>query len=1155
MKRRRNTRLKRLLCLCLALILLVGTLPSTALANNGTEDSDAAETSAGDIATDMDAEEEAADSTDDASDSGAEAADTDADTAETGLPEGWSPGGGARTAGTGTADDVTSSIKFENGELSTSSGTVSEGSGITFTYTTYTFSIDWSVDFTSLGGDTLIAGDYFTFKVPAGLFGNDVTLDIKNSSGTVMATLTIDANGNGKVTFNNNVETLTNVSGDIELSAGYKEYTAGKEVNWSFEFGGESYKYSGTSAGYVTPAGTITDDVRKNGWQATAYKDTMGWISRINMQEEAWMGDVTVKDTLGSDQKMTTIIGSANSVYGYYGEDNCGTENYYGTSDSNMSNYYFAIAVVDWESMRNDYNQLIAWNIANNYTSISYYTGGTDPYDTSGTLITSMYATPTSSLSSGISAFMNSVMCEWVYGGNYLYMTPYTGGLKSVTVTDGGYTIVFPGDELNETSLYIRYFTKLTSPISPDTVWNKVEVSGTDIEGEDEATASISVKASITGTKGEILLYKYNANGTTPLSDVSFTLTEANVSYNSTESTSATGIVKFALVSNGSNGYAGTYTLKEDAAPSGYTLMDDIILTLNSDGEITAVNGTPISGGSNTIITDTNGNRICQISADQLALIVYNQEESTTTRTVMKVWEDNDNQSGARPTSIDVQLYANGTAEGNPVTLDAANDWSYTWSNLPEKQGGSVIDYIVKEVNVPAGYEASYDEETEGLTTITNYYLTVNAINGIVGKVWDDNDDQDGIRPTSIQVQLYADGIAVGDPVTLNEANSWSYEFEDLPEVNNGVEIVYEVKEVDIPSGYTVSYSSVASGFTITNSHTPETVDVSGTKTWDDNDDQDGKRPTSITVNLLADNAVIDSKTVTASDNWAYEWTGLPKYAAGVEITYTVSEDPVSDYATVVNVYDITNSYTPGETSRTVTKVWDDNNNQDGNRPASIQVQLYANEAVEGSAVTLDAANGWSYTWSNLPEMKNGTAVVYTVEETGVPTDYTAAYSTDGFTITNSYTPETVEKTVMKVWSDNNDQDGLRTDEITVQLNKDGDICGSAVILNEANNWSCTWSSLDKYDAGAEIEYEVKEINVPDGYTASYSTDTFTITNTHTTAATERTVTKVWDDANNQDGLRPDSITVHLKADGVLYMIPLPLMRVTAGPINGQIYR
>ena len=57
-------------------------------------------------------------------------------------------------------------------------------------------------------------------------------------------------------------------------------------------------------------------------------------------------------------------------------------------------------------------------------------------------------------------------------------------------------------------------------------------------------------------------------------------------------------------------------------------------------------------------------------------------------------------------------------------------------------------------------------------------------------------------------------------------------------------------------------------GFVITNSHTPATVDISGTKIWDDNDNQDGKRPDVITVHLLKGTEVVKTVKVTADNDW-----------------------------------------------------------------------------------------------------------------------------------------------------------------------------------------------------------------------------------------------------------------------------------------------
>lgn len=56
-----------------------------------------------------------------------------------------------------------------------------------------------------------------------------------------------------------------------------------------------------------------------------------------------------------------------------------------------------------------------------------------------------------------------------------------------------------------------------------------------------------------------------------------------------------------------------------------------------------------------------------------------------------------------------------------------------------------------------------------------------------------DNDDQDGIRPASISVQLMADGKAVDDKVTLDAEGKWSKTWTGLPKNNKGTEIKYTV--------------------------------------------------------------------------------------------------------------------------------------------------------------------------------------------------------------------------------------------------------------------------------------------------------------------------------------------------------------------------
>lgn len=66
--------------------------------------------------------------------------------------------------------------------------------------------------------------------------------------------------------------------------------------------------------------------------------------------------------------------------------------------------------------------------------------------------------------------------------------------------------------------------------------------------------------------------------------------------------------------------------------------------------------------------------------------------------------DDNNNQDGKSPGAIQVQLYANGKAEGSPVAVNQSINWMYSWKDLAMKSSGKDIAYTVKEVNVPDGY-------------------------------------------------------------------------------------------------------------------------------------------------------------------------------------------------------------------------------------------------------------------------------------------------------------------------------------------------------------------------------------------------------------------------------------------------------------------
>ena len=515
-----------------------------------------------------------------------------------------------------------------------------------------------------------------------------------------------------------------------------------------------------------------------------------------------------------------------------------------------------------------------------------------------------------------------------------------------------------------------------------------------------------------------------------------------------------------------------------------------------------------------------------------------------TEKTVTKVWDDENNQDGIRPESIEVQLFANyKKLEGEiyKITLNKNNNWTYTWTNLPKNYNGQEIIYTVQEENVPDGYEVTYNDETLTITNKRNPDL----IEKTVTKIWNDGNNQDGIRPENIEVQLYANNTPLETQnykIELNEDNNWSYKWTNLPKNKEGKEIVYTVREVSIPKEYEVTYSEDT--FTITNAHIPYLTEKTVTKIWDDGNNQDGIRPESVEVQLFANYKKLEEEvykiTLDERNNWSYTWTNLPKNNNGEEIVYTVQEEILQEQYEVKyseDTFTITNIHKPEVISKTVTKIWEDGNNQDGIRPENIEVQLYADgAALEGVEykITLNENNNWKHIWNSLPKYKDGKEIKYTIGEVSAPTGYETSYSEDTFTITNSHTPETIQKTVTKIWKDNDNQDGIRPESIEVQLYADGaELMGNEcrVKLNEDNNWSYTWNSLPKNKEGKTIRYTLQEVSVPEGYEVSYSEDTFTITNEHDQEITEKTVIKIWDDNNDQDGLRPESIQVQLFAN------------------------
>lgn len=368
------------------------------------------------------------------------------------------------------------------------------------------------------------------------------------------------------------------------------------------------------------------------------------------------------------------------------------------------------------------------------------------------------------------------------------------------------------------------------------------------------------------------------------------------------------------------------------------------------------------------------------------------------------------------------------------------------FTGLTYNQTTPTIDNPTKRGYTFAGWKPSVAEKVIADAVYVAQWTEIETVDIPVTKVWDDDNNFFKIRPDSVTVQLMADGKASGNPVTLDETNSWAYTFTNLDKTNsNGVDIVYTVVETAVP-GYKTSYTDTK----IINTLDFETEDtVLGNLTIRKVDKEKQNVGLSGAVfTLTKDNdSTFEPITITTGEGATASFTGLdvgtytltetaaPEgYKLGTTRSWTVTVAAGTPYAkantdadgnitgykkvtpctvTVTgltagtdDIYPITNEAIE-KTSITVTKVWDDMLDEFGLRPESIQVQLKANDKNYGDPVeiTPDAEGNWTYTFTDLNKTdSNGDPIAYTVEEVNTSKDYTSTVEQDNgnFTIINT---------------------------------------------------------------------------------------------------------------------------------------------------------
>ncbi|WP_164514767.1 Cna B-type domain-containing protein [Bifidobacterium goeldii] len=261
----------------------------------------------------------------------------------------------------------------------------------------------------------------------------------------------------------------------------------------------------------------------------------------------------------------------------------------------------------------------------------------------------------------------------------------------------------------------------------------------------------------------------------------------------------------------------GSYTLTETKAPDDYQAADPIAVTVTNSGAV-IINGKTVSSDDGKHLTVTDRSNVTSIRA-------------------RKKWDDGNNQDGKRqPARFQLQKSVDGGEWTNVGQEQVINESAseaqavVEWTDLPVREGGKEVRYQVIEVNANKdGYKTSdptiaTESDKVSTTTFTNKY-TPETVSVPVTKKWNDANNQDNLRPQKIEVQLYANGVAVPGKklaITPDTDGNWKGTFDNLPKYENGALITYTVQETKVPGGYTASTSgSAKDGITITNTHYP----------------------------------------------------------------------------------------------------------------------------------------------------------------------------------------------------------------------------------------------------------------------------------------------------------------------------------------------
>ena len=388
---------------------------------------------------------------------------------------------------------------------------------------------------------------------------------------------------------------------------------------------------------------------------------------------------------------------------------------------------------------------------------------------------------------------------------------------------------------------------------------------------------------------------------------------------------------------------------------------------------------------------------------------------------ITKNWENDSEED--RPESITVHLYADGKDTGKTLTLSKDNNWSDSFKDLDVYKDGKKISYSVSE-DVPEGYKVNYKYSntdstgsgssgkgywvrTDKLVDGETYLIVTSPGTGsVVGM--EIQEDGKGFKWTkgnagtiNVKGPITINGQTYGTHITQEEAEKhtrmqWKAKHHSASESpQTGYHNWFLLESVSNPGCYPkfngegdISDGSAHESLLYYGLQYKVGKGQNGYTALDEN----GKEQITPKVEnypndfnyvfgnhdhyfLLTNNHTGDANSVTAQTFYLYKFVMV----SGPSAT-------------------ITNTKSDEKTRLTVYKNWRDDNNENGKRPESVEVELLKNGKSTGKTLVLNAENNWSGTFEDLPKLdERGKEIRYSAKELNIPEGYTS-FATSGTT-------------------------------------------------------------------------------------------------------------------------------------------------------------